>query len=112
MGLFGPNISGSANSSAEGFIGVNTIATAEYVKDICGTAIKAAVEAAKQTNTVFTALETGWTGQSLENFKLNYAKAVVQLEKTLAQAYAALVKEVAAVADGMIEQDAQMVERQ
>lgn len=101
---------GNADSSAAGFIGVNTRAAADYVSDICGTAIKAAITAAKDTKAVFATLETGWTGQSLVNFEINYAKAVTQLEKTLAQAYAALVKEIAGVTDGMIEQDINMVE--
>lgn len=103
---------GSANSSAEGFVGVNTGEAATYVKDICGTAIKSAISALKETKTVFNTLEQGWTGVSLENFEYNYLKAVAELEKTLAQAFAALVKEIAAVTDGMVEQDQNMVERQ
>lgn len=103
---------GSANSANATFVGVNVKEARAYVKDICGTAIKAAITAAKETKTVFNRLEQGWTGQSIENFEYNYAKAVLQLEKSLARAFAALVKEIAAVTDGMVEQDANMVERQ
>lgn len=101
---------GNVNSSAAGFIGVNTRAASDYVSDVCGTAIKSAITAAKDTKSVFAALETGWTGQSLVNFEINYAKAVAELEKNLTQAFAALVKEIASITDSMIEQDINMVE--
>lgn len=103
---------GTANSSDESFVGVNVKEARAYVKDICGTAIKAAITAAKETKTVFNTLEQGWTGQSIENFEYNYLQAVIQLEKSLARAFAALTKEIAAITDGMVEQDANMVERQ
>jgi uncharacterized protein YukE len=102
---------GSANSSAETFVGVNVKEARAYVKDICGTAIKAAISAAKETKTVFNALEDGWTGQAIENFEYNYAKAVLRLEKTLAKAFAALVKQIAAITDAMVEQDKKMVDK-
>lgn len=103
---------GSANSSEESFVGVNVGKAKEYVEDICGVAIKAAVTAAKETRSVFDALESGWTGVAIENFEFNYLKAVGQLEKSLAKAFAALTKEIAAITDGMVEQDLNMVERQ
>ena len=111
MGIFGDR-GGKVTSTADGFIGVNVGAARDYVKDICGTAIKAAITAAKQRNTVFKALEDGWEGVALMNFEANFDKAIVQLEKTLAKAFAALVKEIAAVTDAMVDQDIHMVERQ
>lgn len=111
MGFFTPNARGTANSGADGFIGVNVGEVKTYVEDICGVAIKSAVTAAKETKTVFNALEDGWTGVALENFEANFTKAVVELEKSLASAYKALVKEIVAVTDGMVEQDQNMVER-
>ena len=44
---------GKVNSTADGFIGVNTGAARDYVRDICGTAIKAAIKAAKDTKALF-----------------------------------------------------------
>lgn len=103
---------GKANSSADGFIGVNTGAARDYVRDICGTAIKAAIKAAKDTKALFNVFEDGWEGVALSNFKSNFAKAVLALEKSLAKAFAALVKQIAAVTDAMVDQDINMVERQ
>lgn len=102
---------GNVSSTADGFIGVNTKAASEYVKDICGTAIKEAIKAAKNTKTLYNTFETGWKGVALENFEYNYAQAVLKLEKTLTKAYAALVKQIAAVTDAMVDQDINMVQK-
>ncbi len=104
--------SGTANSSDDSFIGVNVVEVKNYVENICGTAIKAAITAAKETRSVFDALQNGWTGQAMERFEGNFTKATLELEKTLGQAFVALVKEIAATTDGMVEQDANMVELQ
>ena len=61
---------------------------------------------------LFNAFEDGWEGQSLINFKDNFAKAVLALEKSLAKAFAALVKQIAAITDAMVDQDINMVEKQ
>ena len=110
MGFF--DRGGKASSAEKSFIGVDTGAAKDYVRDICGTAIKAAITAAKERRTVFNALENGWEGVALMNFEANFDKAIVQMEKTLAKAFAALVKEIAAVTDAMVDQDINMVERQ
>lgn len=102
---------GKVSSTADGFIGVNTKAAEDYVKDICGKAIKDAVKAAKNTKTLYSTFETGWKGVALENFEHNYAQAVLKLEKTLTKAYAALVKQIAAVTDAMVDQDINMVQK-
>ena len=104
-------VEGKASSSASGFIGVNTKEARNYVRDICGTAIKAAVQAAKNTRTVYKALEDGWEGVALANFKSNFAKGVLELEKALARAFSALVKQIAAITDAMVEQDKKMVDK-
>ena len=109
-GLIGAS-NGKVSSTADGFIGVNTKAAEDYVKDICGKAIKDAVKAAKNTKTLYNTFETGWKGASLENFEHNYAQAVLKLEKTLTKAYAALVKQIAAVTDAMVDQDINMVQK-
>ena len=103
---------GKANVSAKGFIGVDTRGAREYVKDICGVAIKAAIKAAKDTKVLFNKFEDGWEGQSLAIFKENFAKAVLRLEKSLAKAFATLVKQITAVTDAMVDQDVNMVQRQ
>lgn len=103
---------GKANVSAKGFIGVDTSGAREYVKDICGVAIKAAIKAAKDTKVLFDKFEDGWEGQSLVIFKENFAKAVLRLEKSLAKAFATLVKQITAVTDAMVDQDINMVQRQ
>lgn len=46
MGFF--DRGGKASSSESSFIGVDTGAARDYVRDICGTAIKAAITAAKK----------------------------------------------------------------
>ena len=102
---------GKVSSSASGFIGVNTRAASDYVKDICGSSIKNAIKAAKNTKTLFNAFENGWKGASLDNFEYNYSQAILKLEKTLTKAYAALVKQIAAVTDAMVDQDINMVKR-
>ena len=111
MGLFS-NLDGKASSQADGFIGVDTGAARDYVRDICGTAIKTAIKAAKDTKALFNVFEDGWEGVALANFKSNFAKAVLALEKSLAKAFAALVKQIAAVTDAMVDQDIHMVEKQ
>ena len=83
----------------------------DYVKDICGSSIKNAIKAAKNTKTLFNAFENGWKGASLDNFEYNYSQAILKLEKTLTKAYAALVKQIAAVTDAMVDQDINMVKR-
>lgn len=103
---------GKVSSQADGFIGVDTRAARDYVRDICGTAIKTAIKAAKDTKTLFNVFEDGWKGVALENFKSNFAKAVLALEKSLAKAFAALVKQIAAITDAMVDQDIHMVEKQ
>jgi uncharacterized protein YukE len=103
---------GKANVSAKGFIGVDTRGARDYVKDICGTAIKTAIKAAKDTKVLFNKFEDGWEGQSLAIFKENFAKAVLRLEKSLAKAFATLVKQITAVTDAMVDQDINMVQRQ
>lgn len=103
---------GKASVGAEGFIGVDTAGARQYVKDICGTAIKTAITAAKDTKVLFNKFEDGWEGQSLAIFKENFAKAVLKLEKSLAKAFATLVKQIAAITDAMIDQDMNMVQRQ
>ena len=109
---FGGDRGGKVSSTADGFIGVNVGEARNYVKDICGTAIKAAITAAKERKTVYNALEDGWEGVALKNFEANFDKAIIELEKTLARAFAALVKEIAAVTDAMVDQDINMIERQ
>jgi uncharacterized protein YukE len=103
---------GKVSSEADGFIGVNTSAARDYVRDICGSAIKSAIRAAKDTKALFNVFEDGWKGVSLENFMSNYSKAVQALEKSLAKAFAALVKQIAAITDAMVDQDIHMVEKQ
>ena len=103
---------GRVNSSADGFIGVNTEEARTYVKSICGTAIKTAITAAKNTSTLFTAFEDGWSGASLATFKQNFSKAVLRLEKSLAKAFATLVKQITAITDAMVDQDLNMVQAQ
>jgi uncharacterized protein YukE len=103
---------GKASVTAKGFIGVDTRGAREYVKDICGVAIKAAIKAAKDTKVLFNKFEDGWEGQSLAIFKENFAKAVLRLEKSLAKAFATLVKQITAVTDAMVDQDINMVQRQ
>lgn len=103
---------GTADNSGQDFIGTSIGDAREYINVICGTAIKTAIETLKQTQTVFNALENGWTGVSLQNFEINFSKGVVELEKALANAFAALVKEVAAATDAMVEQDKNMVQVQ
>ena len=109
MSVFG---GGNVSSTADGFICVNTGAARDYVRDICGSAIKSAISAAKDTKALFTVFEDGWKGVSLDNFMSNYSKAVQALEKSLAKAFAALVKQIAAVTDAMVDQDLHMVEKQ
>ena len=110
--IFGGRGEGKASAQADGFIGVDTGAARDYVKNICGVAIKAAIKAAKDTKALFNVFEDGWEGQSLANFKENFAKAVLALEKSLARAFAALVKQIAAITDAMVDQDLHMVEKQ
>lgn len=110
MGIFGDR-GGKVSSTADSFIGVNVSAARDYVRDICGSAIKAAITAAKQRQAVYRALEDGWEGVALKNFEANFDKAIIELEKSLAKAFAALVKEIAAVTDAMVDQDINMVER-
>ena len=109
MSVFG---GGNVSSTADGFIGVNTGAARDYVRDICGSAIKSAISAAKDTKALFNTFEDGWEGQSLVNFKANFAKGVLALEKSLSKAFAALVKQIAAITDAMVDQDIHMVEKQ
>ncbi len=106
------NLDGKASSQADGFIGVDTRAARDYVRDICGTAIKVAIKAAKDTKALFNVFEDGWEGVAVANFKSNFSKAVLALEKSLAKAFAALVKQIAAVTDAMVDQDIHMVEKQ
>lgn len=106
------DLDGRANVSASGFIGVDTNGARDYVRDICGTAIKAAIKASKETKTLYKALEDGWEGASLHNFKQNLAKAIQRLEKSLAKAFATLVKQISAITDAMIDQDINMVQVQ
>ncbi len=103
---------GKASVTADGFIGVDTRGAKTYVKEICGTAIKAAIAAAKNTKSLFKVFEDGWEGVSLATFEQNFSKAVLRLEKSLAKAFATLVKQITAVTDAMVDQDLNMVQAQ
>ena len=96
-------------SGRQDFVGVDVSAARDYVRDICGTAIKTAISAAKNTRKLYNTLEAGWSGVAVATFEQNFAKAVQKLEKSLAKAFAALVKEIAAVTDAMVDQDINMV---
>ena len=91
---------------------INDISLATIISKKNVPKIKAAITAAKNKRDVFNALENGWEGVALKNFEANFEKAIIEMEKTLARAFAALVKEIAAVTDAMVDQDIHMVERQ
>jgi len=103
---------GKASATEAGFIGVDTRGAKAYVREICGTAIKAAITAAKDTKSLFKVFEDGWEGVSLATFEQNFSKAVLKLEKSLAKAFATLVKQITAVTDAMVDQDLNMVQAQ
>lgn len=107
------NVTGSAagkvDSTSNDFIGVDADAVEKYIGTIVAEAIKAAITKIKAHDELFRALEDGWSGQSLKNFENNFIEAEKALVTSLNKAYAALVQEIVAIANGMVEQDHNMV---
>lgn len=100
---------GKVNNESDDFIGVDANAVNDYMKNIVLEAIRTAIAAVQSHDDLFAALEKGWSGQSLKNFEANIMKAEVALAGSLKNAYDALVMEVVAIINGMVEQDQNMV---
>lgn len=100
---------GKVYSDKEDFVGVDADAVEKYIGNIVAEAIKAAIVKIKAHDDLFRALEDGWSGQSLKNFENNFIEAEKALVISMNKAYAALVQEIVAIANGMVEQDHNMV---
>lgn len=100
---------GKVYSDKEDFVGVDADAVEKYIGNIVAEAIKAAIAKIKAHDDLFRALEDGWSGQSLKNFENNFIEAEKALVTSMNKAYAALVQEIVAIANGMVEQDHNMV---
>lgn len=100
---------GALSAITGGFIGVRTSAVESLIKQ-CRIAMDEVISALNNYNSVFIALEDGWKGQALENFKKNFEIAVNRTEKTLDRAYIALAQELIDIANALLEEDKGMVE--
>ena len=99
-------------TSSEDFVGVSNSGIDKFLRDIVTPALSATVSAIKNHAKVFNTLNDGWEGIAKENFMANFSKGEMEAQKVIATSYQTLLKEIAQIADGMIQQDQNMVERQ
>ena len=107
--IFGLGIGVSTKS--EDFVGVSNAGITKFLAETVTPALQETRKAIENHFKVFNALNDGWEGQAKENFMENFKKGELEAQKVIAAAYQSLLKEIAAIADGMVQQDLQMVEK-